>query len=159
MKKYGRHHLKGKTRAQKQDKLRGNQDRIRMDVFSNEERTSSKTSGGPRPRCGEPLELASQKRKRQRPARGTGRGRRNKPGVCCCRPEKPRKEHCGNEELDGGLKSSTRKKEARAKTTRVTVRKPLRPSACWLSDGGSSHGRRLKEAGAQKKWPQHRPTW
>ena len=80
MKKYGRHHLKGKTRAQKQDKLRGNQDRIRMDVLPNEERTSSKTGGGPRPRCGEPLELASQKRKRQRPARGTGRGRRNKPG-------------------------------------------------------------------------------
>lgn len=72
--------------------------------------------------------------------------------------EKPRKENCGNEELDSGLQSGTREREAKAKTICTTVRKPLGPSTSVLSVCWKKSGPKVKQAGARKKWrPQHWP--
>lgn len=64
--------VEGKTRAQKHDKLRGNQNRLRMDVLPNEEPISSKMNRGPRPCLQEPPELVRRKSVNSKRHKGGG---------------------------------------------------------------------------------------
>ena len=77
--------VEGKTRAQKHDKLRGNQNRLRMDVLPNEEPISSKMNRGPRPCLQEPPELVRRKSVNSKRHKGGGG---HKPGACCHRETK-----------------------------------------------------------------------